>query len=97
MSALDYVYDYLFLGASNLKNISGFNNLGKGFYGYQYVKMNYLYNLTRESVINIFNGLYDMNQNPNVQTSTIILDSNSKALLSDEDIAIATNKGWVIS
>lgn len=97
MSALNYVYEFLFLGASNLKNISGFNNFGMGFTNGQFVRMGDLYNLTKESVINIFNGLYDMNQNPNVQTSTIILDGNIKALLSDADIAIATNKGWVIS
>lgn len=97
MSALEDVGNYIFLGTSNLKNISGFNNLGMGFIGRQFVRMGDLYNLTKESIINIFNGLYDMNQNPNVQTSTILLAHKYISQLSDEEIAIATNKGWVVS
>ena len=51
--------------------------------------------ITRESMINIFNNLYDR-ATAGYSVLTLKLNTNILALLSDEDIAIATNKGWTI-
>ena len=88
-----------FFGYSNittLTDLGGFKNLKidwKDDYGL--VK---LPNLTYESVMNVINNLYDFRGNGDTTTTrTIKFNANSKVLLSDEDIAIATNKGWTIS
>lgn len=84
------------------KNITTLTDLG----GFKNLKINWndnnglyrLPNLTYESVMNVINNLYDFRNNgDDTTTRTIQFNSNSKALLSDADIAIATNKGWVIS
>ena len=55
-------------------------------------------NLTKESVLNVINHLYNFRENgDSTTTKTIKFNSNSLALLSDEEKQIATNKGWVIS
>lgn len=52
--------------------------------------------LTRQSWLNIFNGLYDRTT-AGLSILTLTLPAIAKTILSDEDIAIATNKGWTIS
>jgi hypothetical protein len=55
-------------------------------------------NLTYESVISILSNLYDFRGNGDSSTTrTIKLHSNHMAMLSDDDKAIATNKGWIIT
>lgn len=55
-------------------------------------------NLTYESVISILSNLYDFRGNGDSSTTrTIKLHSNHIAMLSDDDKAIATNKGWIIT
>ena len=55
-------------------------------------------NLTYESVMNVINNLYDFRGNGDeTTTKTIKFHPNSLALLSDDDKAIATNRGWVLS
>ena len=55
-------------------------------------------NLTKESVLNVINHLYNFRENgDSTTTKTIKFNSNSLALLSEEEKQIATNKGWVIS
>lgn len=85
-------------GTTSLKNIGGFIDFGMGFTG---GGNNYLLLvskvLTRESVMNVFNTIYDLNLNTSYTgTSYIGIQPEVKALLSDEDLAIATNKGWTI-
>lgn len=88
-----------FFGYSNINTLTelgGFKNLKTSWTGYG--SLNALPNLTYESVMNIINNLYDFRGNGDTSTTrTIQFNANSKALLSDEDIALATNKGWVIS
>lgn len=87
----------------NLKNITGFYNLGKSFiqrgddfqYAYNVINLNYSTMLTRTSCIELFNNIYDMNLTT-VDNAKIVLSNNTKNLLSATDIAIATNKGWTI-
>lgn len=55
-------------------------------------------NLSYESVMNVINNLYDFRANGDeTTTKTIKFHANSLALLSDDDKAIATNKGWILS
>lgn len=55
-------------------------------------------NLTYESVMNVINNLFDFrSNNDSTTTRTIKFHANSLALLSDEDKAIATGKGWVLA
>ena len=54
-------------------------------------------NLTYESVMNVINNLYDFRANGDeTTTKKIKFHANSLALLSDDDKAIATNKGWIL-
>lgn len=88
-----------FFGYGNittLTELGGFKNLKINWTGYG--SLNMLPNLTYESVMNVINNLYDFRGNGDTSTTrTIQFNTSSKALLSDEDIAIATNKGWTIS
>ena len=60
--------------------------------------LNYLPNLTYQSVMNVFNNLYDFRANgDDTTTRTIKLNSNSYNLLTADDIALANNKGWNIT
>ena len=88
-----------FFGYSNittLTTLGGFKNLKINWidnYG-----LYRLPNLTYQSVMNVINNLYDFRANGDTTTTrTLKLNSNSLALLSDADKAIATAKGWILS
>ena len=49
-------------------------------------------NLTKESLLNVFNEAADVTASP----KTLTLGSTNLAKLTDEEKAIATNKGWVL-
>lgn len=81
-----------------LTYLGGFRNLGKassvsGTNGSSF--LNYAPNLTYESVMNVINGLYDR-ASAGLSVLTLKLHANHLAMLSEDDIAIATNKGWTI-
>ena len=90
-------YSYVF-GYSNITTLT---TLG----GFKDLKINWtsgglslLPNLTYQSVMNVINNLYDFRTNGDTTTTrTLKLNANSLALLSDDDKAIATAKGWVLS
>ena len=84
---------------ASVKHIGGFENLGmyktvSGTNNANFVG-NYP-NLTKESVLNILNGLYDR-KTAGYSVLTLKLNANHLAKLTDDDIAIATNKGWTIA
>lgn len=54
-------------------------------------------NLTKESIMVIINGLYDFVGNGSATTMTLRLHSSTLAKLSEDDIAIGTDKGWAIT
>lgn len=88
-----------FFGFSELKNITtlgGFKDLKIDWNdNYGLAKCP---NLTYESVMNVINNLYDFRGNGDeATTKTIKFHSNSLALLSDDDKAIASMRGWVLS
>lgn len=81
---------------TNLTDLEGFINFGKGF-PFSNRNINFLYyfpNLTKQSLLNVINKLYNM-EHP--YTYNLKLHPNHLVLLTDEEIALATNKGWTIS
>lgn len=88
---------------SNFTNISfigtalnnEFNIIGK-FSGIKAnLQLQNLRNLTVDSVITVFEALEDISEQS--ITRSISLYSTVKALLTEEQIAIATSKGWTVS
>lgn len=89
----DDVTDYMPI----VRDLAGFTNLGKRSYitGTEDFLRPCHY-LTRESVVNVFNKLYDRKAaGYSVVTIKLYIDVMDK--LTDTDIAIATNKGWTVS
>lgn len=85
----------MFGGCTNLTNFGGLKNLSIDCVDSGLEKCS---KLSYDSLINIINGLYNFRANgDNTTTNTIKLNYNSIGLLSDDDIAMATAKGWVIS
>lgn len=93
---------YMFGGSSNTKitYFGGAINLGSKPTGLTNFNSNYAFNyvpnLTYESVMNVINGLYDRAA-AGYPVETLKLHTNHLAMLSDDDIAIATNKGWTLA
>lgn len=93
VTSVSYMFGYGKI--TTLTDLGGFKNL-KINWNDVYGLIN-LPNLTYQSVMNVINNLYDFRGNGDTTTTrTIQFSSESKSLLSDADIAIATNKGWII-
>lgn len=94
-----------------LQNVGGFKDLGKAYTqttsNYGVYKLGFYTSgsvvLTYESLMNVINKLYDLNLTYDVAnggtlyTQSLVLGSKNLALLTAEEIAIATNKGWNVS
>ena len=81
---------------SNLTYFGGFKNLKIDFTGYGSLRM--LPNLTYESIVSIISNLYDFRGNGDMTTTrTIEFSNNSRSIITDDDIAMATNMGWIIT
>ena len=98
-SVTTVLYFSYFVTLSTLTDLGGFENLGmqptlEGTSDSYF--LNAMPNLTKESLLNVLNGLYDR-ASAGYSTLTLKLHNNHKALLSDNELAIATNKGWIIS
>ena len=91
-------YMFGFSNLTKLTEMGGLKDLGKqsNLSIVSSYFINKCTNLTHESIMNIINNLYDR-KSAGYSVLTIKLDSKVLALLSDDDIAIATNKGWTIS
>ncbi len=88
---------------SKLTNLGGFKDLGKAYltsqsagYNNYVLQLNNCNNLTHESLMNVINNLYDI-ASKGVKTQNLVLGATNLAKLTDEEKAIATNKGWVLS
>lgn len=84
----------------NLETFGGIKDLGKAYSTTSPADTSfYTLTLTRTSVIthdslmNVINGLYDI-ATKGCNQQTLNIGPTNKAKLSDEEIAIATNKGW---
>ena len=78
-----------FGGCMNLGKASSVSNTNSSYF------MPYAPNLNYQSVLNVLNGLYDR-ASAGLSVLTLKLHANHLAMLSEDDIAIATNKGWTI-
>lgn len=93
----------------DLENLCPLLNLGKGYtqksanYNSYKLDLSSCVNLTHDSLLGIINGLYDLNLTYDVAgggtlyTQQLVLGSTNLAKLTEDEIAIATNKGWVVS
>lgn len=102
------VYD-MFYYDKKLLNFGGLKNLGKAYtqkstnYSYYTLDLSYSTLLSYESLMNVINNLYDLNLTYDVANGgtlyrqTLKLGTTNKAKLTEEEIAIATNKGWNVT
>ena len=93
----------------DLENLCPLLNLGKGYtqksanYNSYKLDLSSCVNLTHDSLLGIINGLYDLNLTYDVAgggtlyTQQLVLGTTNLAKLTEDEIAIGTNKGWVIS
>ena len=90
-------------GASNVINIGGFENLGKAYLtnksanytNYGLVLTN-CSKLTHDSLMNVINNLYDI-KTKGCQAQRLQLGPTNLAKLTEEEIQIATDKGFNVS
>ena len=92
----------MFYNNSSLKTLGGLKELGKAYTGssvnYTSYNLNLTTctNLTKQSLLNVINGLYDLASH-NKAAQGLFLGDVNLAKLTAEEIAIATNKGWNVS
>ena len=94
---------------TKLENLIFFSNLGKGYtqktpnYSSYTLSLSSSTKLTHDSLMDVINKLYDLNLTYDVAnggtlyTQKLTIGSTNVAKLTAEEIAIATNKGWVVS
>lgn len=76
-----------------LTDLGGFKNLKINFTN----GLNRLPNLTVQSLMNVINNLYDFRANGETTTRTLTLGTTNLNKLTDEQKAVATNKGWSLN
>lgn len=92
----------MFASCSSLVKMGGLKDLGKSFLPSASANnTNYTLNLTNtildhDSLINVFNSLYDI-ASIGVKTQTIRLSSSLMGKLTAEEIQICTDKGWSVT
>ena len=89
-----------FSGCKDLENFGGLKDLGKAYdttksANYSYYTLSFINStkLTHDSLMNVINNLYDI-ASIGVQPQKLQLGSTNLSKLTEEEIAIATNKGW---
>lgn len=100
---------YMFQNCNSLTNLNFCTNLGKGYkqktnnYSSYKLDLSYSTLLTHESLMSVINNLYDLNLAYNVAgggtlyRQGLVLGSTNLAKLTEEEIAIATDKGWNVT
>ena len=86
----------MFSSCSKLTNLGGFLNLGKVSNFTYALDLSVSTLLTKESIMNVINNLYDR-KTAGHSVATLKFGSTNLAKISDEEKAIATNKGWTLS
>ena len=77
----------MFIGCSSLTTLGGLTNLKLD------LDLSPCPNLTKESLLNVFNEAADVTSSP----KTLTLGTTNLNKLTDEEKAIATNKGWTLA
>lgn len=92
-----------FGSCSKLTNLSGLIDLGKSYgttqasnYSSYTLDLYSAQRLTHESALNVLNGLYDI-ASKGCNPQKVRFHANVMALLSEDEIAIGTNKGWNVT
>lgn len=90
-----------FYGCKQLSSVGGFENFGKGQITEVWQNDISIWLpssnlLSYESCMNIINNVYDMTSFDYSRTASIKFHATPYALLSADDIAIATSKGWIV-
>lgn len=85
---------WTFYQCESLTTVAGFTNLGKGFTYNTTVDMQYC-PLSSDSITNIANTVYDMNNSS--YTATLKLKSDVYAALTDEQKELFANKKWTLT
>lgn len=94
MSGVTYVGMWDLSNCVSLTDVGGFQDLGRNFgYNTCTLGLDQCPNLSKQSIINIFKSVYDRT---NTSTTKIIITYDMNNLLSEEDIAIVTNKSWIV-
>ena len=92
VSSISYMF-----GWNNIKSLTdlgGFKNLKINFTN----GLKYLPNLTVQSLMNVINNLYDFRANgDSTTTRTLQLGTTNLNKLTDDQKAVATNKGWSLT
>ena len=96
--------------STKIENLCALTDLGKGYtqktanYSDYTLDLSSCKVLTHESLMNVINGLYDLNLNTNLSTNGVVtykqklvLGATNLSKLTEEEQAIATSKGWVLS
>ncbi len=83
---------YIFFNCSKLTNFGGLKNIGQAYTSTFTFDLSSPQLLTDESILNVLNGLYDMTEKG--FSPTLKFHPTIKAKLTEEQIAIATNKNW---
>ena len=92
----------MFYNNSSLKTLGGLKELGKAYtdssvnYTSYNLNLTMSSNLTKQSLLNVINGLYDLASHSKPAQGLFLGDVNL-AKLTAEEVAIATNKGWNVS
>ncbi len=92
----------IFSHTNNLTNFGGLKNYGKGFSKVSSAYNSYTLNLmsctklTHDSLMNVINSLYDI-ASASVFPQNLVLGTTNIAKLTENEIAIATSKGWTVS
>ena len=92
-----------FFKNTSLVNLGGLKDLGKAYdttrsenYSSYTLDLSWSTLLTYESLMNVINNLYDI-KSAGCNNQSLKLGYTNKAKLTEEEIAIATNKGWNVS
>lgn len=92
----------MFSETTNIENIGGFGNLGKGFdptksdkYNSYKLDISKMEKLTHESLMNIINNLYDL-KSAGIKNQQVLLGSVNYNKLTAEERQIGVAKGWYI-
>ena len=80
----------IFKDCFELENLGGFKDMKVD------LPLNDCYKLTHDSLMNVINNLYDLSAN-GLSSKTLNLGSTNISKLTEDEIAIATNKGWIVS
>lgn len=92
LNVIDYMFGYGDI--YSLKDLGGFKNLRVNFRN----GLNYLPYLTVQSLMNVINNLYDFRANgDSTTTKTLQLGTTNLNKLTDEQKAVAVNKGWSLT